>query len=176
MARSGSTRRWRWYVPAVAGGVALIAVACQTVDLGEPPSDINACRPSQSYFVYGPNADAGVSDGGTNQGIWTDILSHDFGGKHCIDQACHGSASTNSLKLTMPGCLPNTGCSIPIPLTMEWADNYRAATEQMNCSSVMSSKLLAEPTGILPGHAGGILFSTTSSQADVIIGWVGALP
>jgi len=169
MARSAS----RPFLLAAAGVAMLAAVACQTVDLGQPPADINACRPSQTYFVYGPGADGGTA---SNNGIWTDILSKDFGGKHCIDQACHGSASTNSLKLTMPGCLPNTGCTIPIPLTMEWADNYRAATEQMNCSNVMASKLLAQPTGLLPGHAGGILFPPTGPEADVIIGWVGALP
>ena len=28
----------------------LMAVACETVDLGEPPSDINACRPSQAVL------------------------------------------------------------------------------------------------------------------------------
>ena len=160
------------------GAAALMAVACHTVDLGQPPADINACRPSQSYFVYGPNADGGVSDAGTNQGIWTDILAHDFGGKHCIDQACHGSGSTNALRLTMPACLPNsgTGCAIPLPLTMEWADNYRSTTEQMNCSNVMSSKLIAEPAGILPGHAGGILFPANGPEASIIIGWVGSLP
>jgi len=169
-------RRLRPLLPIVAGVPALLAVACQTFDLGQPPSDINACRPSQSYFVYGPSADAGVGDGGMNGGIWTDILTHDFGGKHCIDQACHGSASTNSLKLMMPGCVPGAACTIPIPLTQEWASNYRAAAEQMNCSNVMSSKLIGEPAGILPGHAGGILFQPDGPEASIIIGWVSALP
>jgi len=153
----------------------LAGSACYTVDLGQPPSDINSCRPSQSYYVFGTSSDGGVSDAGANMGIWTDVLSHDFGGKHCNDTACHGSGSTNSLKLTMPGCLPFTGCNIPVPLTQEWADNYRSTAEQMNCSNVMASKLLAKPTGQEP-HFPGKLFDLTDPQASVIIGWVGALP
>lgn len=177
MGPSRCARRWPSVPPALAGLGALCAVACQTVDLGQPPSDINACRPSQTYYVYGPSADGGVNDAGMNGGIWTDILTHDFGGKHCIDQACHGSASTNSLKLTMPGCVPNsaTGCTIPIPLTMEWADNYRATAEQMNCANVMASKLIALPGGLQP-HGGNKLFEPNGPEADIIIGWVGALP
>jgi hypothetical protein len=167
----------------LAGAPALIALACQTVDLGQPPSDINACRPSQSYYVFGPGAaDAGASDGGGNMGIWTDVLTkaYDAGGttRHCSDQACHGSGSTNSLKLAMPSCLPamaNMGCTIPLPLTMEWADNYRATAEQMNCANVMSSKLIAMPGGIQP-HGGGKLFDPAGPEASIIIGWVGAQP
>jgi hypothetical protein len=159
------------------GAPALLALACQTVDLGQPPSDINACRPSQSYYVFGPSADGGVSDdGGSSMGIWTDILTKDFGGKHCSDQACHGSGSTNSLRLTMPSCLPFTGCTIPIPLMMEWADNYRSTSEQMNCSNVMASKLIEWPAGIFPGHGGGKLFEPDGPEAQIIIRWVGAQP
>jgi hypothetical protein len=162
-----------------AGLPMLIAVACETVDLGQPPSDINACRPSQTYYVCGPGGcdSGGVTDAGMmNRGIWTEILTKDYGGKHCSDQACHGAASTNPLKLTMPGCLPFTGCSIPIPLTQEWAANYRATTEEMNCSNVMASKLIEYPGGIQPGHAGGKLFEPDGPEASIIIGWVSALP
>jgi hypothetical protein len=161
----------------VAGAPALIALACQTVDLGQPPSDINACRPSQSYYVFGTSGDGGASDdGATNMGIWTEILSKDFGGKHCSDQACHGSGSSNSLRLTMPTCLPFTGCTIPIPLMMEWADNYRSTSEQMNCANVMASKLIEWPSGIHPGHGGGKLFEPDGPEAQIIIRWVGAQP
>jgi|KBSMisStandDraft_5_1062788.scaffolds.fasta_scaffold1114519_2 hypothetical protein len=164
----------------IVGGPLLLAVACQTVDLGQPPSDINACRPSETYYVYGPSADAGVGDAGTNGGIWTDVLTKEFNvsgtTRHCNDQACHGSGSTNSLRLSLPGCLPtDPNCTIPIPLTMEWADNYRATSEQMNCANVMSSKLIALPGGIQP-HGGGKLFEPDGPEASIIIGWVGALP
>jgi hypothetical protein len=58
---------------------------------------------------------------------------------------------------------------------MEWADNYRATAEQMNCANVMSSKLIAMPGGIQP-HGGGKLFDPAGPEASIIIGWVGAQP
>jgi hypothetical protein len=154
----------------VAAAVPALAVAaCETVNLGEPPADINACRPSQSYFVYGT-----AMDGGTNNGIWQDVLGKDYGGKHCHDSACHGAGSKNSLKLTVPSCVP-PGCNPPLPLTLEWADNYRAVAEQMNCANVSASRLLTLPSG-LQTHGGGKLFDVTDPEADVIIGWPGAAP
>jgi hypothetical protein len=178
MRRSRHIGRTRALLLLAAAAPALAGAGCYTVDLGMPPSDINACRPSQSYYVYGTSADGGVSDADSNQGIWTEVLTHDFGGRHCVDTACHGSGSTNSLKLATSNCQPFNAampCNPPIPLTQEWADDYRATAEQMNCSSVMASKLLAKPTGQL-NHFPGKLFDLTDKQAGVIIGWVGALP
>jgi hypothetical protein len=146
----------------------LVAVGCETVDLGQPPSDINACRPSQSYFV------GSVDDAGVSRSVWVDVLDKDYGGVRCHDSACHGAASTNSLKLMFPTCAP-PGCVPPIPLTQEWEANYRSAAEQMNCSNIMASKLLEYPAG-LKTHFGGKLFEPTGPEADIIIGWVGALP
>ena len=148
---------------------ALATLGCYTVDLGEPPADINACRPSQSYFVYGT-----ASDGGTNKGIWQDVLNKDYGGRKCHDSNCHGPGATNSLRLTVPTCVP-PACMPPIPLTAEWADNYRATAEQMNCSNVAASRLLALPSG-LQSHGGNKLFEPNGTEADVIIGWPGAAP
>jgi len=161
----------------VAGGPLMIALACQTVDLGEPPADVNACRPSQSYY-----AGVGMTDaGGLNGGIWQNLLAKDYdvGGttKHCSDQSCHGNGSTNSLRLTPPSCVP-PACTPPVPLTMEWADDYRATSEQMNCANVKVSKLLALPGGIQP-HGGGKLFDANDPMAPetrLIIEWVGAAP
>jgi hypothetical protein len=169
-------RWWRTTLFLVAAAPALGAVACETVDLGNPPSDINACRPSQSYFVYGTSA-----DGGGNNGIWRDLLDKDYGGKKCHDSACHGTGSTNSLRLTPPTCVPqmpmDPACPVPIPLTGEWADNYKSAAEEMNCSNVAASKLLEFPSGI-QNHGGGKLFDRNAPNAepDLIIGWVGAAP
>ena len=37
---------------ALLAGAALGGVlSCETVDLGAPPADVNACRPSEAYFV-----------------------------------------------------------------------------------------------------------------------------
>jgi hypothetical protein len=149
----------------------LAGAGCETVNLGDPPADVNACRPSQNYYVGNPS-DAGTLYGG----IWQNLLNNDYGGRKCTDSACHGAASTNSMKLTMPtGCIP-PGCTVPIPLTQEWAANYRATAEQMNCSNVRASRLLTLPGGLVP-HGGQKLFdAATSPEADLIIGWVGAFP
>jgi hypothetical protein len=120
-----------------------------------------------------------MADGGTTGDIWQNLLAKDYGGRHCSDQACHGTGSNNPLRLMTPSCLPANGCTPPIPLTMEWATNYRATTEEMNCSNVKASKLLTVPGGIFPGHAGGTLFNANDANApeyQLIISWVGAPP
>ena len=63
---------------------ALSVVACETVDLGKPPADINACRPSQAFFTTE---------------IWPNFLTKDYGGKHCCDSTCHGALAPNALDL-----------------------------------------------------------------------------
>ena len=83
---------------AAAGAVA----ACQTVDLGTPPADLNACRPSQLFFV---------------SNIWP-ILSSDYGGKHCYDAGCHDMGTGRPLTLVpIPGFVPDAGMTVPVPLT-----------------------------------------------------------
>jgi hypothetical protein len=162
-----------WLAAAAAPTLALAGAGCETVNLGDPPADINSCRPSQNYYVGNASADGGALYGG----IWQNLLDKDYGGgKKCTNDACHGAASTNSLKLTMPtGCIP-PGCTVPIPLTQEWATNYRATAEQMNCANVSASRLLTLPGGLVP-HGGQKLFDAASSpEADLILGWVGAFP
>ncbi|MDB4981512.1 MAG: hypothetical protein JWM82_2264, partial [Myxococcales bacterium] len=133
---------------ALAGGL----LACQTVDLGTPPSDINACRPSQQYFI---------------DEIWPNVLNKDYGGKTCADAKCHDPGSGRPLTLVPPR---DPGA---IPLPPEWAANYRSASEQMNCSNVTSSELLVLPTGQRV-HGGGTLFSLTDPEAGKIQMWVTA--
>ena len=136
-------------------------LGCETVDLGDPPADINACRPSQTYFVE----------------IWEQILDVDYGGMKCHNAQCHGAASTNSLRLTsiVPPAKDATGALvIAIPFVdAAWNANYRSTTEQMNCSNVAASKLLALPTGQRP-HRGGMLFAPDGPEATLIKGWIGA--
>ena len=57
------------------GTLAAAAVACETVDLGPPPADVNACRPSQAFFI---------------EQIWPNFLAKEYdGGKHCsADRDC----------------------------------------------------------------------------------------
>jgi hypothetical protein len=132
--------------------------ACETVDLGAPPADINACRPSQSFFV---------------DAIWPMVMAQDYGGVHCYDSTCHGGASNNSLRLIFPpvtGVNTTTGL-VDIPLTGDWAANYKSTTQQMNCSNVAASKLLSLPTNQRP-HRGGMLIMPDGPEAQLIQMWV----
>ena len=45
----------------------VVAAGCSTVNLGDPPADVNACRPSQDFFANG--------------GMWDMFLDKDYGGK-----------------------------------------------------------------------------------------------
>lgn len=137
----------------VTAGAALAGalVGCETVNLGAPPADINACRPGQNFFVAE---------------IWPNVLAKDYGGKHCYDAACHDVSSGRPLTLTIP---MNAGA---VPLPADWAANYRSASEHMNCTNVKASELLALPSG-LRTHGGGKLFEEDGPEATLIQMWVG---
>ena len=134
---------------------ALGSGACDTVDLGDPPSDINACRPSQAFFAAE---------------IEPNFLAKDYGGKHCWDSACHGTLAPNALDLTDPALL-SPPMNPPIPLTGDWATNYMSATEEMSCSNVAASKLLEYPAGIR-NHGGGKLMEPDGPEATLIKMWI----
>jgi len=134
----------------------LMAVACDKVSLGEPPSDINACRPSQQFF-------------GTE--INFNVLQKDYGGVHCYDSTCHGPLAPNALDLVLIDPLDPYLNPPAIPLTGPWANNYRTATEQMNCANVAASKLLEYPAG-LKVHGGGKLFEPDGPEATLIKMWI----
>lgn len=133
------------------GALTVAAVACETVDLGTPPADVNACRPSQQFFA---------------DEIWPNVLSKDYAGLHCTDATCHGGASNNSLRLLIP-----LNPTPPIPLTMEWYDNYISTTQQMKCTNVAASLLLEKPTTFQP-HLGGKLFEPDGAEATLIKMWI----
>jgi hypothetical protein len=137
---------------AVLLGVVLAAavVACETVDLGEPPADINACRPSQAFFI---------------DEIWPNFLSKDYGGVHCYDATCHGGASNNSLRLIVPLT------AATLPLSAEWYDNYISVTQQMKCTNVAASLLLEKPAFIQP-HIGNKLIEPDGPEATLIKMWI----
>jgi hypothetical protein len=125
-------------------GLTAVGGGCQTVDLGDPPADVNACRPSQEFFA--------------NE-IYPNVLAKDYGGKSCGDGACHGPGNQHALLLVAP----NT--------PMQLADDYLSAANQMNCANVSASRLLAKPSG-LQTHGGGMLFSPTGPEAQLLEMWV----
>jgi hypothetical protein len=138
---------------AVAGGV----LGCETVDLGTPPADVNACRPSQAYFV---------------KEIWPNVLAKDYGGRKCSDATCHDPGSGRSLSLIAnPQPMLDPNQPVPNPLPDDWAKNYVSATENMNCSNVSASALIELPTNTKV-HGGGQLFKPTSMEVTSLTMWV----
>jgi hypothetical protein len=133
---------------------ALAVAACETVYLGEPPADVNACRPSQQFFV---------------SEIWPNFLDKDYGGVKCGDSTCHGALAPNALDIIPVVYDPNN--PPPIPLTGDWASNYMTATEEMNCANVAASKLLEYPAFIRV-HGGGKLIEPDGPEATLIKMWI----
>ena len=138
---------------ALAVAALLGAAGCQTVDLGAPPADVNACEPSVQYFI-------------TN--VWPMFLSMDYGGKHCFDSGCHDLGSRTPLTLTdisaSIATIPPPPAPLPNPLPPDVEADYTQASQQMNCSDVADSKLLIFPENIQV-HGGGQLIDPNSQQA-----------
>lgn len=130
--------------------VALFA-GCGNVDLGLPPADVNACRPSPSFFT---------------DKVFPEFLDKDYGGKHCGDSRCHDPASPRSLVVTRPTSAP------AVPLPADWAALYKSVTEQTQCTNVKSSEILTRPSGQRT-HQGGKLIEPDGPEALIIQMWVG---
>ena len=140
--------------------------ACETVDLGAPPADVNACRPSQIYFV---------------NHIWPDVLNKPYGTKRCSDAGCHGAGNQTAFALIAdpqpPMTAPAMGAPDPVvmlPLPDDWLNNYRAASQEMNCDDPTASLLVLTPTS--PTHGGNMLFSPTSTEVTELEHWVSVTP
>lgn len=131
--------------------VALLA-GCNTVDVGPPLADVNACRPSPGFFV---------------EQIWPNFLGKDYGGKRCSDASCHDAGSGRQLVLTPP----TSAGTVPLPA--DWAMIYKSATEQLLCTNVESSPLLTRPDG-RQTHGGGKLIDPQGAEAMLVKMWVGA--
>jgi hypothetical protein len=134
-------------------GWALLGLACDTVELGTPPADVNACRPSQRFF---------------HERIWPEFLAKDYGGKRCGDSRCHDSASPRQLRLAAPTSMPT------VPLPPDWAAAYKAATEQMFCTNASASPLVNRPSRV--DHGGGQLISAGGEETTLVQMWVEAPP
>jgi hypothetical protein len=131
--------------------VPLGVLACDTVDLGDPPADVNACRPSQQFFY---------------ERIWPEFLGKDHNGKHCSDTRCHDASSPRVLLLPVPTSQPG------LPLPSDWAAVYKAASEQLLCTNVGASPLIARPSN--PDHGGTMLIDPNGPEAALVRMWVEA--
>jgi hypothetical protein len=125
-------------------------LSCQTVDLGAPPADVNACEPGQQWFI---------------DQVWPNFLGADYNGKHCYDSTCHGPGSTTAMTLTNP-IEPGV-----LPFPMDWQNNYTQATQRMNCSDAADSALLILPEGVQV-HGGGMLIMPSGPEATLVEQWV----
>ncbi|HEY4187156.1 MAG TPA: hypothetical protein VGP07_18920 [Polyangia bacterium] len=131
----------------------LLVGACSTVDVGAPPADVNACRPSQRFFV---------------EQVWPNYLTKDYGGKTCADANCHGAATSSALKLPTPTSTPE----YPLLSGSDWFAAYLSASQEMSCTDVTGSPLYAKPSGLLAAHSGGTLFPPGGPEFDLLQQWV----
>jgi hypothetical protein len=60
-----------------------------------------------------------------------------------------------------------------LPLPPDWAMVYRSVTEQLRCTNVESSPLLARPDGRQP-HGGEKLIEPNGPEAILVKMWVSA--
>ena len=125
------------------------ALACETVDVGSPPADINACRPDQQFFY---------------DRVWPEFLGREVSGKRCNDSGCHDSGSPRQLRIPAPMSAPM------LPLPADWAAAYKSVTEQMFCTNATSSPLVARPSRA--DHGGGKLIEPDGPEVMLIRTWV----
>jgi hypothetical protein len=159
---AGQRRDRRW-AAAVAAATALVAAGatagCSTVDLGDPPADVNACRPSQQYFY---------------DQICPNFLAMDYGGKSCINASCHGSQSMvgGALKIALTDCTQDAPPTIPFVAGSAWFASYISTTAVMNCTDVTGSALYTKPSGQAAKHGGGKLFEPGGPELTLLQQWV----
>ena len=138
---------------------AVAAAGCSTIDNGDPPADVNACRPSQQYFV---------------DQICPNYLAMDFGGKTCMDGSCHGAQSTIGvrLKITLTSCTQDAPPTVPFVAGSPWFASYISTTAVMNCTDVTGASLYTKPSGQAGTHGGGKLFEPGGPEFTLLQQWV----
>jgi hypothetical protein len=163
MATRRADRRRAGASVAAAALLAAAAIgACSTVDLGEPPADVNACRPSQQYFY---------------DRICPEYLAMDYGGKSCINASCHGSQSMvgGALKITLSSCAQDAPPTIPFVAGSAWYASYISTTQVMNCTDVTGAAFYTKPSG-QEQHGGGKLFEPGGPEFTLLQQWVMPTP
>lgn len=138
--------------------VAVSGLACGTVDVGDPPADVNACRPSQRFFV---------------ERVWPELLEKKFGAKSCVDGGCHGAGSPRLLLLARPTSEAGDFTKPDWQMPPAWEMVYRATTEQLSCTNPTASALLTRPDG-RQTHGGEKLFEPDGPEATLIKMWIAA--
>ena len=133
------------------------AGGCSTIDNGDPPADVNACRPSQQFFY---------------ERICPEFLAASYGGKTCMDASCHGSMSTSALKITLASCSEDAPPAIPFVGGSNWLSSYLSTARVMSCTDVSGAPLYTNPSGLALGHGGGKLFEPGGPEFELLQAWV----
>jgi len=133
--------------------LALGAPSCSAVELGEPPADVNACRPGQAFFI---------------EQMWPNFLGRTYGGKTCGDASCHAS-SNRVLHILTPTSTPSP--TLPLAAGSDWEVLYRSVADQVNCSDIAGSELYTKPCN-LHAHGGGKLFEPNGPELVLLTEWV----
>lgn len=136
------------------GGIA--ASGCGTIDNGDPPADVNACRPSQQFFY---------------ERICPEYLAMSYGGKTCMDSGCHDTKTTSFFKITLTSCTQDAPPTVPFVGGSPWLDSYISATKAMNCTDVDGAALYTRPSG-QAAHGGGKLFEPGGPEFSLLQEWV----
>lgn len=135
--------------------VALGGSGCDTVELGTPPADVNACRPDETFFY---------------ERVWPEFLAREFAGRRCSDSGCHDAASGRRPSLPAPTSQPG------LPLPPDWALVYKSAADQVICTSPSASPLVTRPSSAT--HAGSLLgtplIEPDGPEAALVRAWVEA--
>jgi len=135
---------------------AAAAGGCSTIDNGDPPADVNACRPSQEFFY---------------ERICPEYLAASFGGKTCMDASCHGSMSSSALKITLASCTEDAPPAVPFVSGSNWLSSYLSTARVMSCTDVSGAALYTNPSGQAM-HPGGKLFEPGGPELDLLQAWV----
>lgn len=142
------------------GWVGLLALTaaggCGTIDNGEPPADVNACRPSQQFFY---------------ERICPEYLAASYAGKTCMDASCHGSMSSSALKITLGSCAEDAPPAIPFVGGSNWLSSYQSTARVMSCTDVNGAALYTNPSGQAM-HPGGKLFEPGGPEFELLQEWV----
>lgn len=144
---------------ALVAGLLVGAPACSTVNLGDPPADVNSCRPSQTFFL---------------DRVWPEFLSMDYGGKTCGAATCHDAGSGHSPLLAAPTSTPTP--VIPFPGGSDWEMVYRASAQKMTCTNVRGSELFTRPSGLRPHGGGALIDPINGPEGPLLDAWVAASP
>jgi hypothetical protein len=134
-------------------------IACSTVELGDPPADVNACRPSQTFFV---------------DRVWPEFLASTHAGKTCGDSNCHDPASGRLLRVVNLASTPSP--AIPLAGGSDWDIAYRSAAQQMNCTNVRASELFTRPAGLRTHGGGALIDPINGPEGPLLDMWVAASP